>query len=470
MRRLLWVVVFVAFAGCGGGGSRNALPPAGNGSAIASGPPGKPAGAGSAAVTGAVLLSTPSLSFTRTGWDAKQVVKTTWKDDSRKSAVTSDPLVALVSPPYQLAQFVAPNAYNATYYITPVGAGTATITFSDHDGAESAQLNVTVSAPPTGTLYVMSVDEIDAFPAAANGSTVPNRLTSGAYFRQPYPGHDESGNSAIAAAGDGPVYVLQNSFGRNNYGCNLVIFTSFAPVTSTVADCHNARNGFGVAAGRYGELDILVSTNDGEKLERFERNGTWIANISVSTAYSAPKNGIDTDWSGNIFLNGVTASNTTQILEYAAGPVDGAVPIRSIPAPAGGDFGAIAVAPDGTVYVAFKIPNPAANTMTAWIYAYTWSSSPSRTIGPFPDSDVVALAVDRGGELYAAIEPWMGATTTRERIDVFAADANGNATPVRSIPDPIPATARGGTAIMGITLSAPDPLPPEQVLGRRRAH
>jgi hypothetical protein len=469
LRRLVSMLCVLALGACAGGAARTGLPPAGPGAGLSGGAAALP-GAGQAAPRSGIGLSTRSIAFTGIGWDATQVVKTTWSDDSRKTAVTSDPLVATVSPPFQLAAWIAPNAYGAKYWITPVGAGTATITFSDHDGAESAQLSVSVVAPPTGTLYVAGTSEVDAFPPAANGSTVPDRRITGFYHASTPPfHHNGSGVGTIGTAADGTLYVLKNyQVGVMNFECDAISESATAGGSSGwlgTFPCVGVR-GYGVAPGLGGEIDVLViGYSSASTVQRFV-GGRLTSSLTVPGSPPA-FGGLATDTSGNIFVSSYTATTTVsgEVLEYAAGAADGAAPIRTIAAPAGDAFGAIAVAADGTLYATLDVPNFATGAGTNSIYAYpSGATSPSRTLGPFVTDAIAGLACNKGGELYVAFNS--GAQGSR--VDVYAPNANGNAMPVRTIPNPIPSNTVGGPAIVGISLGPPQPLPPEQVLSRRR--
>jgi hypothetical protein len=469
MRRLVSIVCALALTACGGGAARTALPPAGS-AAASSGAAAVPPGTGAAGRASGILLSTQSIAFTATGWDATQTVKTTWTDDSRKTAVSSDPLVATVSPPYQLAQWTAPNAYRASYWITPVGAGTATITFSDHDGAESAQLSVSVVAPPTGTLYVAGSDEVDAFPAAANGSTVPDRRIRG-FHSEPTPPsfHDGGGIGAIGTAADGMLYILRNfRSGEWTFDCSAYPVSATGIRSTMGFDC--GARGYGAAPGPAGEIDVLIHSYKGKPTVQRFVNGQLTSSLTVLGSVGGLA-GLATDSNGNIFVSSNLAASATtfagQVLEYAAGAADGDVPIRTISAPAGDYFGAIAVAADGTVYATLDVPNYATGRGTDSIYAFApGATSPSRTLGPFGTDSIAGLACDRGGELYVAFNPTVAGS--QPRVDVYAPGATGNAVPVRTIPNPIPSNAAGGQGIAGISLGPPQPLPPEQVLSRRR--
>jgi hypothetical protein len=471
LRRLVSMLCVFALVACGGGAARTGLPPAGPGAASSGAAAVLPGGGSAAGRTSGIVLSTPSIAFTATGWDATRTVKTTWTDDSRKTAVSSDPLVATVSPPYQLAQWIAPNAFGAQYWITPVGAGTATITFSDHDGADSAQLSVSVVALPTGTLYVAGAGEVDAFPAAANGSTVPDRRMTGFYHAATPPSyHDGGGVGAIGTAADGTLYILRNvQSGVMSFDCSAYP-VSATGVRSTVGfDC--GARGYGAAAGPAGEIDVLFGGYTGRAtVQRFVSDRLTSSLTLPASGVGLAFGGLATDPNGNLFVSTNTSGTATpasgQVLEYAAGAADGAMPIRTIAAPAGDYFEALAVAADGTIYAARDVSN-ATGQGTYSIDAFApGATSPSRTLGPFGTDSIAGLACDRGGELYVAFNPTVAGA--QARVDVFAPGATGNATPVRTIPNPISSNAAGGQGIAGISLGPPQPLPPEQVLSRRR--
>lgn len=468
MRRVVSVLCLVALSACGGAGGSASRAPSG---VIPVQPGNASAGSGrSSAPAGTIALSTPALTFTTTGWDAQQSITTTWSDDSRKSAVTSDPLVALVSPPFQLAQFVAPNKFRATYWITPVGAGTATITFSDHNGAESAQLTVTVIAPPTGTLYVAGGSEVDAFPAAANGPTVPSRRITGFYSPFVPTQHTGAAAAAIGTANDGTLYVLRDDEGTpSGPGECIAIPEGPAATGSSGAQssfsCYGVR-GYGAAPGPGSEIDLFVlGYSFSAVVQRFQ-NGNLQSSLNVPGTGSF--GGVATDANGDVFVSSyfTTPAVAGKVLEYAPGATTGATPIRTISTPSGTFFDQIAVAPDGTLYAVYEVPNYSTGNGTLTIYAYAMcDTSPSRTIGPFTSDRINGLAVDRAGELYVAFD---ANDLSSSRVDVYAATANGNARPIRSIPNPIPADSVAGPGIVGISLSPPDPLPPQQVLNHRR--
>ncbi len=460
MRRLVSLLCLFSITACGGGGSRS-LPGPGGAQV------GAPHGTRGASSIG---ISTSSIDFTSTGSSALQVVQTTWDDDSRKVAVSSDPLVVDVSPPFQPALCLSPGVCVATYRITPLNAGTATITFSDHDGAEHIDLHITVTAPPTGTLYVAGLGEVDAFPAATDGSALPARRITGFFTPFSDPQDTVSAAGAVSVGVDGTLYVVRNYLAsRYNPACEVIEESATATGTAGVQRRYACagRPGLGVAPGLSGEVDVVVNgTWGGVKVQRFA-SGLLRSTLNATGTVAAP-GGLATDSSGNLFVSSTTLSRTitSQVLEYAAGAPDGAAPTRTIAAPSGGVFGAIAIAPpDGTVYAAYIAPN-LNGVPEASIYAYPPGSAlPSRKIGPFGTDVVTSLACDRGGELFVALNTFFPRSS---RVAVYAPAADGNASPIRTIPNPIPADAPGGTAIVAIGLSPPDAPPPEVPLTHRR--
>ena len=475
MRRVVSLLCILAFAGCGGGGARSVLPPAaglqGTGTAGGSSSP--------AIATNGVGLSATSLKFVETGWHGTQIVKTTWGDDSRKSAGSSDTTVAVVSPPYQAAMWTSTNTYTASFYITPVGAGTATITFSDHDGAEYAQLNVTVVAPPSGTLYVLSPAEADGFPAAANGPTAPVRRITG-FASNAGPGQTSSAAGAAADASDGTLWVLKNFRAAGASGHNDCVANSYAAGTTYLQRgilCNGAE-GYGAALSSANELDILELSYDNKPVVKRFVNFTETATITLQRT-SPALGGIAVGPNGNLFVSTFDPGfelGVGNVYEFAPGAAGAPMPVRTLSMPTGnsnnGYFGALAVAPDGTLYAVGIFPG-SFGVIDSWIFAYPpGATTPSRTIGQFYNQWIDALAVDKGGEVYAGFNANNSDKGTRLqlRIDVFAPDADGRSpTPVRSIPAPIPADSVGNRVILGLTFTPADASYSEQTLSRRRA-
>jgi sugar lactone lactonase YvrE len=146
--------------------------------------------------------------------------------------------------------------------------------------------------------------------------------------------------------------------------------------------------------------------------------------------------GMTEDSSGTIYLSRATP-NRVDI--YRGSGTFGAQPTSSLPIP--GNGGALAVAPDGTVYAAYVASG------AAYVAAFG-PTGQNRTIGPLPFA-ANALSVDRSGELYVA----ENGGEKVDVVDVFAANANGAASPLRELVTPIPSSAPGGSAILSLTIA-----------------
>jgi hypothetical protein len=438
MRRLLSLVVLFALAGCGGTG-RSVMPPA-------SGPGGAALDGSSASRTterSRVQLSSDSLTFTSTGWHATKIVTTTWRDGSRKSAVSSDTSVAVVTPPFQLAEWTAPNRFTASYWITPVGPGSATITFSDHRGRDSAQLTVTVSATPAGTLYLASNNVIGAYPLGANGPTAPERTITG------FTGRNSEAVEAIATAATGELWVVQDA-GTSPLSarCNVIVESATAAGTSGVLNTFACQSptGEAIARGANGQMDVVVDVGCCRVVRRFL--GSTLVSTFTPPAMFRP--GIATDAAGDLYV--VTASN--RVDEFAPNASDGAAPLRTITFAGGYQIGAIAAAPDGTLHVMRRLTAAGSAPEPEYIdTVLPGATTPSRSQGPWIYNDITALACDDLGELYVAMQALDGSGAG---VRVFPANASGKPPPLRIIPSP------GGAAIKAMAIFQ-DAAPPEPI-------
>jgi hypothetical protein len=421
VRRFVSLLCVLVLAGCGGGGVRSTLPSTSSGQ----GSPGRAAG---------VKLSTTSIAFTAVGWSATQTVSTTWSDDSRKAAGSSDTSVAQVSPPYQLAHWTAPNTYTASYFITPVGPGKATITFSDQNGY--AQLFVTVSVSPSGTLYVAHSQHVEAYAPGASGPTTPQRTITGLIANYGALG-------GIATNASGYLFVVVNT-GLNPRSAHCDVY-----VESPTADGSNGlqytfgcrgESGGPIAGGPSGRIDLVSSNPGPAAIQRFQTN-------SFLGSFTPPSIGpIGTDTDGNLYV----VSGPNQVQQYTPSPVNGSSPTRTVTFPTG-TIVAITVAPDGTLYATRNIDNGNGSTTQYIDAAMKGAPVARRTIGPFPNGILGPITADNYGELYVAA----ASTGGTSRVDVYGAAASGNAAPLRSML--LPATADGG--ITALTLYQ-DPLPP----------
>jgi hypothetical protein len=117
---------------------------------------------------------------------------------------------------------------------------------------------------------------------------------------------------------------------------------------------------------------------------------------------------------------------------YAAAATCNCSPIRTIATGAKSND-AIAVSGDGIVYVLSKDPGSGAVTIDAYAPGNN-GPAPSRTIGPIAASrgtPVGGITVDSDGKVYVNFKTARGSST-----DVYAANANGPASPVNTIGTP----------------------------------
>jgi hypothetical protein len=136
------------------------------------------------------------------------------------------------------------------------------------------------------------------------------------------------------------------------------------------------------------------------------------------------------DGNGRIYA---AHSDGSGIAVYPAGATSAGSRLRTIATGTHSDD-AIAVGPDGTVYVLSK--NDAAGTATIDAYAPGAAGpQPSRTIGPFTRARGLVtggITVDSDGNLYIGFEDASRATS----VDVFAPNASGTPSPLRTLPIP----------------------------------
>jgi hypothetical protein len=311
----------------------------------------------------------------------------------------------------------------------------------------------------SATLYVGTVGEVDAFPAGANGPTAPQRRITGFFRPRVRPDPTSSQAVAIGVGADRVLYVVKVTDGQGSGGSECALIAESptangtAGVLSTVA-C--GVHGSGVTAPS-GEVDVLTTLDTrttGTAVQRFV-NGSPTSHIPVTGLGNAIASGP----TGNLFVahdpgDAPTNGNMGRIDEYAPGASSGAAPVRTIGAPSGAFFGALAVAPNATLYAVYIVPNYSTGRSTETIYAFApGSTTPSRALGPFTNDLIAGIAVDRAGELYVGSNDCCRYSGSRSRVDVYAPNANGNATPLRTLPNPIPGDASGGTSINALALS-----------------
>jgi hypothetical protein len=229
--------------------------------------------------------------------------------------------------------------------------------------------------------------------------------------------------------------------------------------------------GYGAALSSANELDVLELSYDGKIVVRRFVDFTETTSISIPRTYPSA-GGIAAGPAGNLFVSSFDILgyefSSGNVYEFAPGATGAAVPVRTLSMPGpNGYFGALAVAPDGTLYAVGTLQKDF-GAIASWIFAYPpGATTPSRTIGYFNEISIDALAVDKGGEVYAALN-W-NRSRSQMRVDVFAPDADGTPHAVRSIPAPIPADSAGNKNILGLAFTPADASYTEETLSRRRA-
>lgn len=288
---------------------------------------------------------------------------------------------------------------------------------------------------PQGTLYVASANGVKAFPLNANGPAAPQRSLDG-FYEQTAPGGEHFQLKQIATLGDGTLVAGITDYGfEEDVACS---FSLYAPAATSMSQssqrpCYNGPQSpgvlYSVVTRSDGSIDYLIY---GGEVDSTRADGSYFTRLAVGTSSAA----MAEDANGDLYLS---RSSPNRIDVYRGGLVFGPTPSASIPLPGGP--GQLAVAPDGTLYVAYY-------TSAGYVAAFA-PSGQTRTIGPLANG-VSALAVDRIGELYVA----ENGGAKLDVVDVFAANANGAAAPLRELATPIGAnTPYGGAQILSIAIA-----------------
>ena len=225
--------------------------------------------------------------------------------------------------------------------------------------------------------------------------------------------------------------------------CRVVVESATAsgsPAAMGTYECDptDAGQAEGIAANTAGGYDVLFTdtTSNIDVVRRFGNDGA--ATVSTLALDFFPLD-LATDRGGH----DVVDTSGGRIVMYAAATTDPTMRASDVTLASSPQLGAIAISPaaDRTVYVA------AGALGSQSIYALApGSATILRTIGPFPNNDISALAVDTQGSLYVALNSAMGGVGSV--IRVYDSMANGKPMPLRSIfPSP------GLTYIRGLAVS-----------------
>jgi len=424
-RHALSLLCALALAGCGGGGAAHLLP--GGAGDSAQGSDAALRSMGNAGIHPGVT----TLTFSALGDHATQVITVTFGDGSRKVAVSSDTSVATISPPNQRAEYAGPNRFVASYRITPVGPGSATITITDDNGAHSATICVTVTAPGEH-LYVGGGDRVWVFDVRANGAAAPLRRVTGVVPIDLAPLND------ISVTADGTLAVEDYDYIHVGGGTNVLFY---APGASDAATPVRAVTGIPrLSRGLARQSDGTAELTDLGELDTFaaSANGAGVTPIRRLPMHNAVY--ATTDAQGYIYASVQNPDATGEVDVYAPNASGNAAPVRKIQFAQMSVFqqqvSHLAVAPDGTVYVIAVTGGDYVNGVIRGIYAFPPGASgytaPSRVIPVGQNAG--PIAVDKAGEIFVNFGT---------QVEVFSPDLDWGSAPIRTITMPDEGNNRG---------------------------
>lgn len=291
--------------------------------------------------------------------------------------------------------------------------------------------------PVNGTLYVAQTSSVYAYPLGAAGTTSASRTIS------PHPQHPRI-IQAIATNADGTLDVLANYFLNNQSQCGVNVEPADANGSPTGPnfDCDPTHatltQGDGVARNSVGGFDILYNTNNNFILKRYANDGSsgTPAN-SITFSNFAPLYLASPPGGGHDYL----ASNQGEIRKYPEAATTSAGFNADCTISAANGDGPIAVAPDKTIYIVVKTQGSlTGEEIQAITGCTTGTATVSRTIGPFSNNYVSALAVDSQGELYVGMNSLAQTNVPPSFVRVYPPGANGTTPTVQRRIDPTPST------------------------------
>ncbi|HWT05096.1 MAG TPA: hypothetical protein VN224_05020 [Xanthomonadales bacterium] len=329
------------------------------------------------------------------------------------------------------------------------GSGVSTLPSpAKHAGSIAAPV---ASPAPVSTVYIGDVTKVYAFPLGGDGTLAPSRTIA------PHP-EDATHSLAfdsLATGTDGSLFVLDNYFtGPNNSQTEFCRILQYGPEDSgspAVPEYYpdpnfeTASQGEGIARNTQAGFDFAFRNGGAGGpygVSRFGDSGNGISGISTLPMPSgvAPVS-LATDRGGHDYLDALGQNG--RILEYASTTTDPAMPTRDYTVSGSPKLGALAVSQivPKTIY-AVVMPSAGGIANEKIIALAPGATTPSRTLGPFPNHYITAMAVDSQGLLYVAMNPVAGGTGAS--IRVYASNAVGTPVPVRHIiPNPAITEIRG---------------------------
>lgn len=284
------------------------------------------------------------------------------------------------------------------------------------------------AVPSPGTLYVATTataGPVTAYAAASTGASAPLET--------------------IAPAGVVPVSLAEDAAGNlyvlNRSGNSVLIYPKGATTPSrTITSTALVGPETSIAVDPSGNVYVLgfvtinatVGTQFG--VAEFAPNaGTGATPIDAYTQTTQNNNvtGIGVDGVGQMYVPANVTGGNNEILVFAAGTTGGsATPTRTISATqlgASSGLNAIAVDAAGDVYVSVGT----SNSIVEFAPQASGTATPARTITGAATllANPTSIALDPAGELVVQNVPTVGAPY----VTTYAAGANGNVAPVRTI-------------------------------------
>jgi len=347
---------------------------------------------------------------------------------------------------YSTVRIVSPVAILALLAACAGAGSSSPVPFASANGADRAPQRVVegtsrgAAAPPSGTLYVAETGTVHAFPLGANGTTSSLRDIT------PHPNQSQL-IAGLAVSADGTLDILESYppsssrvGGPSSAGfCRVVVESATASgsppaVGTNLCDPSDTGTALGIATNTVGGYDVLFSdtTLGADILRRFGSDGTSTVSTLVLDFYRLS---LAADRGGHDYIGRADG----RVVMYKAETTDATAPASDVTLASIPQLGPIAVSPgaDRTVYaVVGAIGSQNIDAFTAG------SSTISRTIGPFPNNYISAMAVDLDGSLYVALNANGGGAASV--IRVYDSAAVGKATPLRTIvPSPGVSTIYG---------------------------
>jgi hypothetical protein len=304
-----------------------------------------------------------------------------------------------------------------------------------------------------GTLYYADTSNVYALPLMAKGSSTATRTIT------PHP-ENQGINTALATNEDGTLDVLHNYFDDTGEHCRVTVEPADAngsPVATDVpCDTVPSTQGDGVARNAFDGFDVLYNTPNTFIVKRFANDGASPKRTLTLGPPGFAGLYLATDPGGHDYL----VNSGGEIRKYTPHETNVDAQIADCTVSAFYGDGPLTVARDKTIYLMVRGGDTLANSSieAITVCGTSGAATVSRTIGPFPDSYISAMAVDDQGALYVGLNALDGASPST--IAVFDKTANGAPAPKRVIaPSPSTTFIRGLATWEPPATPAPSPTP-----------